>query len=54
MEAQASRNKVLMSKVMRVFFETVYSTKLYSKRCEFIERKNKLKLKSLTLQTWLK
>lgn len=34
--AQAKRNRSLLEKVMKSFLEIIYSTKLYSKRCEYI------------------
>jgi len=38
---------------MKSMLSTVYSTKLYSKRCEYIERKHLFHLKTKTYKMWL-
>jgi hypothetical protein len=38
---------------MKQMLETVYSTKLYSKRCEYIQRKHLFQLKTKTYRLWV-
>ncbi len=38
---------------MKSMLESVYSTKLYSKRCEYIHRKHLYLMKATTYKLWI-
>ena len=47
------KNKKLLSKVMKGLIEVVYSVKIYSKRCEYLNKKYGSRLKNDVFNYWL-
>ena len=41
-----------MAKVMKVLLESVYSSKLYSKRCDYLKKKHGCLLKAEIFNYW--
>lgn len=52
MEVEGKRNKDLMAKVLKGLLGIVYSTKLYSKRCDYLQKKHNSSLKNHILIFW--
>ena len=53
MEAEGLKNRRLMSKVMKGLLEIIYSVKVYSKRCEYLNKKHGSNLKNSVFRYWL-
>ena len=53
-ESEAHRNQMLLKTVMKALLQIVYSSKLYSKRYEYLQKKKEMNSRKNILEMWLK